>query len=185
MGLINVDIGGAARGIGDAITSVAEVFTENDTKRMELDGKVLQSSVQQFAAEFRENRTWFDTAIDGLNRLPRPVMALGTIGLFVYAAVDPVEFSILMQALELIPEPLWYLLGAIVAFYFGAREMQKIRENRTTTSISQVPVVVNNMRQLRELKPGLNPLEAEAPPEVVAQAPTTGNMLVDKWKGLY
>jgi hypothetical protein len=35
-----------------------------------------------------------------------------------------------MVGLNAVPEPLWWLLGAIVAFYFGARETHYFR-NRT------------------------------------------------------
>ena len=32
-----------------------------------------------------------------------------------------------MQGLALVPEPLWWLMGAIVSFYFGAREAHYFR----------------------------------------------------------
>jgi hypothetical protein len=32
-----------------------------------------------------------------------------------------------MQGLGFVPEPLWWLLGAIVSFYFGARELHHLR----------------------------------------------------------
>jgi hypothetical protein len=66
--------------------------------------------------------------MDALNRVPRPAMALGTLGLFIAAMVDPVWFSERMQGLALVPEPLWWLLGAIVSFYFGARHQAKGQE---------------------------------------------------------
>ena len=44
--------------------------------------------------------------------------------------VDPVAFADRMVGLNAVPEPLWWLLGAIVAFYFGARETYYFR-NRT------------------------------------------------------
>ena len=91
---------------------MAEVFTINKTKRMELDHALRQAALAQLTGEFRAERSWFDTLIDGINRLPRPVMAGGTIGLFVYAMVDPVAFAARMQGLVLVPEPLWWLLGA-------------------------------------------------------------------------
>jgi Holin of 3TMs, for gene-transfer release len=71
--------------------------------------------------------------VNGLNRLPRPALAFGTIGLFVYAMVDPVAFAQRMVGLNAVPEPLWWLLGAIVAFYFGARETHYFR-NRAVVS---------------------------------------------------
>jgi hypothetical protein len=65
---------------------------------------------------------WFDRVVNGLNRLPRPFLAFGTIGLFIYAMLDPQGFAARMVGLNAVPEPLWWLLGAVVAFYFGARE---------------------------------------------------------------
>ncbi|OYX24591.1 MAG: hypothetical protein B7Z10_08915 [Rhodobacterales bacterium 32-66-7] len=65
--------------------------------------------------------------VNGLNRLPRPMLAFGTLGLFVYAMVDPQAFALRMVGLNAVPEPLWWLLGAIVAFYFGARETYYFR----------------------------------------------------------
>ena len=69
----------------------------------------------------------FDRFINGLNRLPRPMLALGTLGLFVYAMIDPVPFAERMVGLNYVPEPLWWLLTAIVGFYFGAREAHYFR----------------------------------------------------------
>jgi hypothetical protein len=65
--------------------------------------------------------------MNGLNRLPRPMLALGTLGLFVYAMMDPAGFAPRMVGLGAVPEPLWWLLGAIVSFYFGARELHYAR----------------------------------------------------------
>jgi hypothetical protein len=76
---------------------------------------------------------WFDRVVNGLNRLPRPFLAFGTIGLFVYAMVDPPGFAARMVGLNAVPEPLWWLLGAVVAFYFGARETFYFR-NRSAPS---------------------------------------------------
>ena len=46
-----------------------------------------------FGAEFAGARQGvFDRVMDGLNRLPRQAMALGTLALFVSAMVDPVWF---------------------------------------------------------------------------------------------
>jgi Holin of 3TMs, for gene-transfer release len=75
--------------------------------------------------------------VNGLNRLPRPLLAFGTIGLFVYAMVDPVAFAQRMVGLNAVPEPLWWLLGAIVAFYFGARETHYFRNRAVVSPFAQ------------------------------------------------
>ena len=130
MGLIAnlLGLGPAARDVGSAVENVAEVFTVNKTKAELAARAQSMAALGQFGAEFAQPRAgWFDRFINGLNRLPRPIMSLGTVGLFVFAMVDPVAFSGRMQGLAYVPEPLWWLLGAIVSFYFGARELHYAR----------------------------------------------------------
>ena len=43
---------------------------------------------------------------------------------------EPVGFAGRMEGLAYVPEPLWWLLGAIVGFYFGARELHYVRQPR-------------------------------------------------------
>ena len=43
-------------------------------------------------------------------------MAFGVLGLFIAAMVDPIWFADRMAGLSLVPEPLWWLMGAIVSF---------------------------------------------------------------------
>jgi hypothetical protein len=114
--------------LGQAATGMAEVFTQNATRRMELDEEAYARAIDQHGQEFAVPRTgWFDSFVNGLNRLPRPLLALGTMGLFIYAMVEPAGFALRMVGLQQVPEPLWWLLGAIVGFYFGAREAHYLR----------------------------------------------------------
>lgn len=123
-------------GMGRAIKDVAEVFTVNKTREAEFQSMEYEASLTQFAAEFGQKRTgWFDGFVDGLNRLPRPVLALGTVGLFTFAMADPAAFSDRMRGLATVPVELWWLLGAIVSFYFGARELHYVR--RGTRDVRQ------------------------------------------------
>ncbi|MGB0499322.1 MAG: holin family protein [Rubricella sp.] len=131
MGLIDRILGHGAAEVGGAVRDVAEVFTENRTARMEGEIAARTGAQAQFAAEFsRAGGSRFDAFVNGLNRLPRPVFALGTVGLFGFAMVDPDGFERRMAGLSAVPEPLWWLLGAIVSFYFGARELHHAREDR-------------------------------------------------------
>lgn len=124
-------LGRAARGVGEAVAEVSEVFTINKTKAEMATQARYQAALAQAGAEFVQNPTGrFDRFVNGLNRLPRPMLALSTIGLFAYAMADPAGFSVRMQGLAYIPEPLWWLLGAVVSFYFGARELNHFRGYR-------------------------------------------------------
>ena len=64
----------------------------------------------------------YNHLIDALNRLPRPLMALLSLGFFIVAGLNPPWFDARMQALAHIPEPMWWIIGAIITFFFGARE---------------------------------------------------------------
>ncbi len=130
MGLMSTILGasGAARQAAEAVGGVAEVFVGNRAERDADAGRQALATVAEFGAEFtRVPVGHWDAFVDGLNRLPRPMLALGTLGLFAYAMAAPAGFSTRMQGLQLVPEPLWWLLGAIVSFYFGARELHHQR----------------------------------------------------------
>lgn len=130
MGVISSVLGrpGTVAAIGEAAKGVAEVFTPSATRRMELSAEAQMAALGEMGAEFAlPAQGWFDRFVNGLNRLPRPLLAFGTIGLFVYAMIDPRDFADRMVGLNAVPEPLWWLLGAVVAFYFGARETHYFR----------------------------------------------------------
>jgi hypothetical protein len=130
MGLIGTILGagGAARQVGAAVGGVAEVFVGNRAARDAAASAQYLAAVGAYGAEFAAVGSGrFDRFVNGLNRLPRPMLALGTLGLFVYAMAEPIGFSTRMQGLGTVPEPLWWLLGAIVSFYFGARELHHRR----------------------------------------------------------
>ena len=64
----------------------------------------------------------YNHLIDALNRLPRPLMALLSLAFFILAGVNPPWFEARMQALAVIPQPMWWIVGAVITFFFGARE---------------------------------------------------------------
>ena len=68
--------------------------------------------------------------------------------------VDPIWFAARMQGIALVPEPLWWLLGVIVSFYFGARHQVKTQEFQRSIvrTIAQVPQVVGNIRSINALR---------------------------------
>ncbi len=81
----------------------------------------------------------FDQLVDGLNRLPRPALMVLTVALFAYAIVDPSGFAARMEAINGIPEPLWWMQGAVITFYFGAREAHYHRQGKTPANPAAAP----------------------------------------------
>ncbi len=117
--------------------------------------EVQMQAMRQHGAEFqRTEKGGFDRFMDGVNRLPRPLLALGTLGLFVSAMVSPLWFSERMQGIALVPEPLWWLLGVIVSFYFGARHQVKSQQfqREIAQSVAAAPAVLENIREIRALQ---------------------------------
>ncbi|UWQ19580.1 holin family protein [Jannaschia sp. M317] len=119
---------GAVTQLGRAAQGLSRVFIPDATQGQAQAAAAHRAALEQLGAEFAlPRRGWFDRVVDGLNRVPRPLLALGTLGLFVFAMVDPVRFAGRMEGLSFVPDPLWWLLGAIVSFYFGARELHYLR----------------------------------------------------------
>lgn len=157
------------------------------------------AALSQFAAEFAApSRGVFDRLIDGVNRLPRPAMALGCIALFGSAMANPLWFGERMAGLALVPEPLWWLMGAVVSFYFGARHQAKGQEFQRSlaASLAVAPQVAAAVGALRggaagPDAPAPQPVpEAAAEPRPVAETDTapsvaaapTGNPALDDWR---
>ncbi|SDY55062.1 holin family protein [Citreimonas salinaria] len=161
----------------NVVAETAEVFRVNAEKQSGRVHEAGNAALAQFAAEFGGTRTtWFDGFVDGLNRLPRPLMAFGTIGLFAAAMADPVWFAARMVALQQVPEPLWYLLGAIVGFFFGARELHKSR----SIQAPRPEAVRNAVETIREIEGlGAEPAPVTEQPEPRARRPPGSNPALD------
>ena len=154
----------------NVIRETAEVFRPNAEADAQRSAHISEAALAQFAAEFTVPRKGlFDRFIDGLNRLPRPALAIGTLALFVSAMVDPIWFAERMQGIALVPEPLWWLMGAIVSFYFGARHQAKGQEFQRSiaTTMVNTRTVTENLRELRMLEAGADSVDAEN--EVITQ----------------
>ena len=140
------------------------------------------ASLEQFAAEFqpRSQRTWWDSFIDGLNRLPRPLITLGVLAFFVLAPFDPLRFAQIARAYELMPDGFWALLSIIVAFYFGGRMQVKRQDMTIKDGALTVAREVMAVQQARERDEA-----ARAPlaPTDAAPAPDgPPNRVIETWK---
>ncbi|MEP4195816.1 MAG: holin family protein [Aliishimia sp.] len=150
-GVLNTLFGGGR----NVLKETVEVFRENADKGADRSYDVQMGALEQHGREFVVPRNGnFDQIMDGVNRLPRPALALGTLGLFVSAMVSPLWFAERMQGIALVPEPLWWLLGVIVSFYFGARHQVKSQEfqREIVGSVTHVPQVMQNITKLRKLR---------------------------------
>ena len=149
--LLNVVFGNDRNVLKDTV----EVFRANAEEEAERSQQLRIEALKQFAREYEsKNDTPFNRFMDGVNRLPRPALALGTLGLFLAAMIDPIWFSARMQGIALVPEPLWWLLGVVVSFYFGARHQIKSQQFQKSValSVARAPDVAENLKALRGLR---------------------------------
>ncbi len=152
----------------NVVAQTAEVFRESAEKGAVRDADAKSESLQQFAAEFMHpRRGLFDRLVDAMNRLPRPFLALGTIWLFVVAMQDPEMFIEGMEGIALVPEPLWWLMGAIVSFYFGARHQSKGQDFQRS--------VARSLIMAQAMKP-------PAAPDYQPDAPSAPNAALLDWQ---
>ena len=157
---------------------LVEVFKPNaeqqaergHVERMALSAQDL-ASLQQFAAEFhdRQQRTSWDSFMDGLNRLPRPLMTIGILGFFVLAPLDPIRFMQVATTYEMMPEGFWALLGIVVAFYFGGRMQVKQQDMALKRG------ALATARELMELRRELDGLAAAPAPSPAWQRNQVGS----------
>lgn len=182
-------------GLARPAKELVEVFrpnAEQEAARSHVEHMALSAqdlaSLQQFTAEFhpRPQRTWWDSFMDGLNRLPRPLMTLGILGFFVLAPLDPLRFMQIASAYEMMPDGFWALLGIVVAFYFGGRMQVKQQDMAVRKG------ALTAARELMELKRELGDMAApeEPAPALPAQVPAAGgsaavalsNRVVEEWR---
>lgn len=189
MGLIDRLLGVVFGGGRNVVAQTAEIFRVNAEAEAARGATLRGDALRQFGQEFvQPKRGGFDRFMDGVNRLPRPALALGTLGLFCAAMVDPVWFAARMAGIALVPEPMWWLLGAIVSFYFGARHQAKGQAYQAdlARTVGMTPGVMRTVEEIESLRetPHRQSQAAPAPaPEPVPLAEShAGNPALAEWR---
>ena len=146
-------------GIGsgtNAIVETVEVFRPNAERSAQRAADADGDVQRQYSSEFtnRNNRGWFDQFVDGLNRLPRPLMVFSIFGLLIYTPVNPLLMAEVFAAWALIPTGLWAIASVIVGFYFGGRMQLKGQDfqSQMANAVSRAPDIIANIARIRELR---------------------------------
>lgn len=150
------------KAVGDTVVNVKGAFTGNRQEQDEQQSKKFLMGLQAYSAEFapRENRTWWDSLWDGLNRMPRPLIVVAIFWYFILAYKNPTEFQVLNVALETVPDNMWYIMSAVVSFYFVAREFQKNRDNKMALTDKEFESVQKRIATIRDKDNELPPKES-------------------------
>lgn len=185
MGMIPEIFGFLFGGGRNVLRDTAEVFVENAEAGARRSAEVRGGAMEQFSKEFVPKRKGgFDRFMDCINRLPRPALALGTLAMFGAAMVDPLWFAARMQGIALVPEPLWWLLGVIVSFYFGGRHQMKTQafQRDIAATMARAPQAMANIAVLGKMRadsPGSADPGTNAQANVAAVYPEENRALKD------
>lgn len=97
----------------------------------------------QYSSEYTVPTNWFDSFVNGMNRLIRPTVAFGLFAtlpwMLWYASVDAQGFSQFADAFNLIPTLYWALFISVFGFYFGFRGFKDIGEFIPKNKITWFP----------------------------------------------
>lgn len=182
--------------IGDILKGgkdVAEVFVENkEQKSQRLHEESMAdfdrdlASLKQFSAEFiqRQNRTWWDSFVDGLNRLPRPLLTIGVLSFFVLAPLSPTHFLEIAKAYELMPAGYWALLSIIIGFYFGGRMQLKSQDMKIRKdAVQAAKELVSIKKEFRQLEVEEEPVQSKIFDAAVIEGKgPLKNKVIERWK---
>ena len=171
----------------NVLKETVEVFRANAEEDAARGQELRIEALGQFGREFEsKNDGVFNRFMDGVNRLPRPALAIGTLGLFISAMVDPIWFAARMQGIALVPEPLWWLLGVIVSFYFGARH--QIKSQHSQRSIAQAVALapkaaqnIDALQRLTDKSPGVAGTGSDAQLRFASLEPGS-NPALEEWQ---
>ncbi|MGE4221616.1 MAG: 3TM-type holin [Alphaproteobacteria bacterium] len=166
--LVNLLGGGLLQGL-DAM--LARFAGNKDAAEANLHSEQI-AAIQSAAAEFapRENRTRWDSFIDGLNRLPRPLLAFMVIAVLVWAPLDPTGFARVMTAYGLIPEWLVIVMGQVILLFCGGRMLERWPGRLAGPSAQAVQSTLALMDDLRRRE---QPAPPSAPPSAPSFAPSS------------
>jgi hypothetical protein len=194
-------IGDLVKGVGGAVTDVAHVWKEDaeaGAQRRHAETMAVteqdMATLQQFATEFSAPRDgWWDSFINGLNRLPRPLITFGTLSMFVVAPLWPERFVLIAQGWQMIPEGAWALLGVVIAFYFGGRMQLKSQDfaltkaqleasRRIIAMRREPPAPAKEEREHRHLTADGEQGKQSLPDSRASGATPVSNRVIEEWR---
>lgn len=124
---------GGGKGVVEQVSDVVDKWNPSETTRhaMSIDdikaGDESQDSARKM--ELRGHATWFDVLIDGLNRLPRPIMT-GWVVCILFGWISPPTH------LESMSPVTQNIIWTIVTFWFGSRVLFK-----------DIPTLIKSLRK--------------------------------------
>lgn len=128
----------------DKLGGLLKIFVPDKSAKQDNQSNEVEQIQKSYQAEFiaNEKHGFFNVFVDGINRLVRPIFSFGVMGFFVWAAVDPIDFTAFAVTLAVIPQMMWWILITIIGFWFGGRLLEKAPKYTPPTA-EQINAVLN------------------------------------------
>lgn len=167
---------GGVTGILGGVRDTARVFTVDRTEQEQHRADQQMAAQAELAAEFagRPPKTKWDSFVDGLNRLPRPLMALSVIGVFVLPAYDPLLFAQIMAGYAATPSWLAAVWAQVILLYFGGRMLENWNGRTDPPSAEQLRAMMDGIRNIGEMRREQRAYEDDLSQAVAIQAADPG-----------
>lgn len=148
--LLGGKIGGS---LIDKAGSVVEKVLDQKGSREAASAAVDKASIDQWTAESgKANTNWFDSLVNGFNRLMRPVAFAFTVWVvMIWPQVDLVAFQKAMVAYEAVPEWLVGLVLSVWAFLFTGRFLTKDMAKIKSKSNKEFKEILDRQKALDEM----------------------------------
>lgn len=155
MGLSSFLGGGLLKGVGGIMNAGKGIYTAiagdkgAEQQALHAEQMSVHSAYQMEWAAQMGKTGLINSLVNAANRLVRPLYTYGVIALFVWCAVDPVEFTMFVQALSVMPELMWYVLLTITAFWFGGRLLEKAPKSIKGVNKEALAAVMASRKQMK------------------------------------
>lgn len=172
----------------NVITETAGAFVANAEASAEREAELNGAALAQYASEFgaRSARTWFDSFVDGLNRLVRPMLTFAILLPIAASIWWPAHAAAAIASLAILPAGYWGVLGVVISFFFGGRMQIKAQdfERSVADAVARAPAVIQSMKRLRTMSsesPGAASSGQDATLAAAALKPSD-NSAIDHWR---
>ena len=124
----NLFVGNLVKGVDDIVKTVAGSRLQRDISDAAHQSQFLDRVAEEVRQRAR-HRTWWDILIDGVNRLVRPLYTYGVLAMMLTAFLNPGFYLRGIETLAVTPQPIWYLIGIIIGFWFTGKFIDAVKKN--------------------------------------------------------
>ncbi len=129
MGITSALIGAGAKalgGLGNTVVNGIKVVKGDKAAREKYAAQQFTGALSLAETEFKTaGDTWFDTLINGISRLPRPITQFSGIAYFYWVAYNSTSVENFGENLQAMPAWFTFMMSSAILFPFGTRGIEK------------------------------------------------------------